>query len=158
MQSLGMLKITSSRFLLITLSAVFLFTLPTPARADYSQRLELGAGVLIQNNPSQAIFELGAEYEKRMNAMIGLGGFARYLFSTPGMTDIGVPEVFLHPFTTEFFVSAAPMIQFGSGTDVGVHFGTRLPIPLGIVSLIPTAALELIAGQTNLILGLGIAF
>lgn len=126
------------------------------AHADYTQRLEFGAGVLF--NSSQAQFEIGAEYEYRLEPMWGLGAFGNYQFSSPGVMTVGAPEVFFHPFETEFYLSAAPIAEFGSGidTEYGVRLETRLPIPLGAIDLIPTFAVELINGGPYYMIGLGI--
>jgi hypothetical protein len=128
------------------------------AKADYTQRLDLAAGVAEIKNPSGTDFTLGIEYEYRMSPLLGIGAFGSYIFSTPGITFIGWPQLSLHPFSTEFLVSVSPVVETGGdvGSHVGVRFGTRLPIPLGAIAIIPTFAIDLISGGPNYIYGLGI--
>ncbi len=137
-----------------------LMAAPQFAHADYQQRFSLGAGVLVFNNPSGTYFELGAEYEYRENAFIGLGGFANYIFSSPGIVELGAPELFFHPFATEFLLDVSPIIEFGSGitTEVGARFGTRLPIPFGVFTLVPIFAVDVISGGPLYNIGIGIEF
>ncbi len=131
-----------------------------PCRADYLQRFSLGGGVMFLNQPAQVEFELGAEYEYRFMSLVGVGGTINYLFSTPALTLLAVPTVYLHPFFSDFFVSASPLFQFvsGGGCTVGARLGTRIPIPLGPIALIPQGSIDFISGGPNLLLGLGIQF
>jgi hypothetical protein len=141
--------------------AVALFFLTTTfARADYTQRFEFGAGFVTMDNPSQTSFELGAEYEYRMEPMLGVGLAGNYIFSSPGITLIAVPDVFLHPLAGEWLVSAAPLLEFGqsTGTNLGVKVGTRLPISLGSFKVIPEFGIDFINGGRIYIFGLGIQF
>jgi hypothetical protein len=133
---------------------------PAVAHADYDQRLSLGVGFVTMNNPSQTSFELGAEYENRIDPMLGLGVSANYIFSSPGITLIAVPDVFFHPFASEFFLSAAPLLEFGSatGTNVGARIGTRVPVPLGAITLYPSFSIDFINGSEDYIFGIGISF
>lgn len=71
---------------------------------------------------------------------------------------MGAPELFIHPIATDWFLSAAPLFQIesGNGLTAGGRIGTRIPITLGILSLIPTATVDFIGGEHNVILGLGV--
>ncbi len=137
-----------------------LFAVAAPAQAYYDYRLSVGAGIVQFNNPSQTYVDIGAEYEYRFQPLLGVGAFANYIFSTPSITLIGVPEVFLHPLGGDWLLKASPLIEFGSGisTQTGVRVGTRLPIPLGPVSFIPEASVDFIGGRRILRLGLGLQF
>jgi hypothetical protein len=128
------------------------------AKADYTQRLDLSAGIAEIKNPAGSDFTLGIEYEYRMSPLLGIGAFGSYIFSTPGITFIGWPQLSVHPFSTEFLVSVSPVVETGGdvGSHVGVRFGTRLPIPVGAIEIIPTFAIDLISGGPNYIYGLGI--
>jgi hypothetical protein len=146
-----MKKILIASFVLLSVSG---------AQADYNQRLSIGVGAAQLSHPSQTEFELGAEYERRVNPFLGLGATANYIFFTPGITFLGIPDVFLHPLASELLVSAAPLMEFGAdvGTHVGVRLGTRIPLPLGVISFIPEASVNIISGGPHYIFGLGIAF
>lgn len=141
-------------FTLLLLLSLF----SSSALADYTQRLSLGVGVWHQDNPSRTDLEVGGEYEYRLNAALGLGAGGNYIFSTPALGLVAAPDVFLHPFGTEFYLSAAPLFEFGSGigTKVGTRLGTRLPLPLGPLTFIPSLNVDFIGGTTNFILGFGI--
>jgi hypothetical protein len=149
----------------IRFSAVFLLfcaaSIPSlSARADYSQRLSLGVGVATFQHPSQVQFEIGAEYEYRLDPTWGLGGFVNYIFTDPGTAYVGLPDFFLHPLGGEWLLSASPVVEFGelSGTRVGARFGTRIPVSLGAITLVPSAAVDVISGGPDYIFGLGIEF
>ena len=131
----------------------------THASAAYSSRLSLGAGIAAFNN-SSAYFTVSGEYEQRVDAMLGIGGFANYVFSQPGFALIGLPEGFLHPLGGDWYVSAAPIVEFGSGrsTELGARLGTRIPLPLGVFTLIPTFAVDFIGGGEDYLFGLGLQF
>lgn len=150
---LGEMKVRS----LFSLSWTTVFLLSTSVFADYQQRFSFGAGLWHQNNPSLTDFELGAEYEYRLNAAVGLGTSGNYIFSSPPMGLVAAPEVFLHPFGTDWYASGAPLFEFGQavGTKVGARLGTRLPIPLGPLVFIPSLTVDFIGGTTNFILGFG---
>jgi len=128
---------------------------PMSARADH---LSFGAGITHLGNPNQTDFEIGGEYEHNLDAFFGVGLEANYVFANPSVTMIGAPEGFVHPLGTDFFVSAAPLFEFSSGfsTQVGVRFGTKIPLPLGVLILIPLASVDFINGGTNFSFGLGI--
>lgn len=135
--------------------------LSSPVLADYQQRLSLGVGVVSVSSPSQISFAVNGEYEYRLNSAIGLGTGANYVFSSPALVLVAVPEVFLHPFGGEFFVSAAPLIEYrpGLGTNLGARLGTRLPIELGAVKVLPTFSVDLAnGGVLDMMIGLGIQF
>jgi hypothetical protein len=148
-----------NRWIVLALS-LWLYVVSLPAYADYTQRIGLGFGVADLRNPSESAFEIGVEYEYRFDPFLGVGGLGEYIFSDPGITIIGVPGVYLHPLATDFLVSGTPIIQFGSsvGTNVGVRLGTSVPLPLGVLTLIPTFAVDIISGGPNYILGLGLEF
>lgn len=142
-------------FLLIS----FLLFVCSPAWADCSHRLSVGAGLTHIADPSETSFSIGAEYECRMNPIVGVGGFANYIFTDPGITHVGAPEVFIHPLGGDFYVAASPLVEFGS--RVGTHFGARvsslLPIPLGVLILVPSFAVDFIRGTQIYWFGLGIS-
>ena len=100
----------------------------------------------------------GAEFEYRVDSILGVGAFGNYIFANPGISLIGVPEVFVHPLGGDWYINAAPIFEIGTniGTHVGLRIGTRVPIALGAISLIPQVAVDFIDGQRNLILGFGI--
>ena len=134
-----------------------LFLAPS-AQADESNRLSGGLGVVHIDNPSKTYITLGAEYERRMNALFGLGGMFQYFFSDPSITQVGAPAVFFHPLGGEWFVSATPLFEFTSGSNaVGSRFGTRIPLPLGPLLLVPTGAVTFIRGTKYYFFGLGIS-
>jgi hypothetical protein len=135
-----------------------LLFLPIFAQADYQQRLSIGLGLAALNNPSETEFEVSGEYEYRSSSLIGWGGFASYIFSSPGITEIGLPQFSLHPFETDFLLNAAPILETGQyvGTHVGVRLGTRVPLPLGALTIVPTFAVDFISGGPNYIFGIGI--
>jgi hypothetical protein len=145
----------------LTLLPLFCFFLAVQsAHADYTSRFSLGVGIVTFQNPSTTELQVGAEYEYRVTPMWGLGLFADVIFTNPIITDLGAPEVFWHPFETAFLISAAPLFEFGDsdGTHVGVHFGTRIPISLGQVKLIPIIGVAFIDHTTRPDFGLGIEF
>lgn len=124
----------------------------------HADRITFGFGIAHLNVPSGTNFELGAEYEHTLDPLFGIGAFGNYIFSSPGVTLLGFPSLYLHPFAGDFLVSASPIVEFGSGiaTYFGARLGTRVPIPLGAVTIIPSFAVDFIAGGQNYIFGLGI--
>jgi hypothetical protein len=132
----------------------------TSAHADYTQRLSLGVGIVSFQNPNESEFEFGAEYEYRLNPTWGLGLFTNVIFTNPLIVDIGAPEAFWHPFGSEFLISGAPLIELGQpdGTHVGVHFGTRLPLHLGALTIVPIFGIAFIESSTRIDYGLGLEF
>jgi hypothetical protein len=144
-------------FLLPTVSLIAFFSFSS-AQAEYQQRLSVGIGFAELKNPSSTDFEIGAEYEYLVDPLIGLGGFVNYIFANPGITYLGAPQISVHPFTTDFLVSASPIVEFGPnvGTNFGVRLGTRVPLPLGPISIVPTFAVDLISGGPDYIFGIGI--
>jgi hypothetical protein len=130
----------------------------SPANASYQQRLSLGVGVVAMSNSSQTNFTVSGDYEYRVDPLLGLGVAANYVFSNPGIALIAIPDVFFHPLAGDWYVSAAPLIEFGSsaGTNVGVRLGTRIPLPLGPITLVPSFAVDLMNGWQNYIFGLGL--
>jgi hypothetical protein len=142
-----------------TIIAVLLmgvFLLPGFAEASRN-RISVGAG--IADLPNQTVFEISAEFEHRYDAFLGLGGTGEYVFSTPAIFTLAAPEVFLHPLGGRFYVSAAPVFQFvSSTTNTGVRLATLVPIPLGVITILPSAAVEFINGTHLYIFGVGIGF
>mgnify|MGYP000555958411 CR=1 FL=1 len=141
-------------------AAAFAFTTSSVANAEIDgHRLSIGAGVVQLGDSSHTYFALSGEYEYRLDPMLGLGTFVNYVFSDPGVTLIGLPEVFFHPLSNGWYINAAPIAQFASGysTHFGVRLGTRIPIELGALSIIPQVAVDFINGGRNLIFGLGIS-
>jgi len=126
------------------------------AHAIGDHRFALSGGVMVLTKPSQTVFQIGAEYEHRADAIIGYGLQANYLFTTPAYGLLAAPMVYLHPIGNDWFVSAAPLFEFNSGVTVGGRVGTRLPITLGMVSIIPSASVDFIGGRQNFIFGLGV--
>ncbi len=136
----------------------FLLCLLFSAPQAYADRLSIDAGLIHVDQPSKTYFEIGGEYEHRYNRMIGFGGTANYIFSDPSILLLALPEFFLHPLGGGWYISASPLFEFGSGTGthVGARFGTRLPLPLGVVTLIPNFSIDFINGGTIYVIGLGI--
>jgi hypothetical protein len=130
------------------------------ARADYDQRFSLGVGFVTMSNPSQTNFEIGAEYEYRTDPLLGIGVSGNYIFSSPGTVLLAVPDLFFHPLAGEWLISAAPLLEFGqlTGTNIGARIGTRIPIPMGAVTLLPSVLLDFINGGRDWIFGVGIEF
>lgn len=156
-----MRRLFSGIFWLPVLSLpAFVLGFAPSARADYDQRISLGIGVAEVQNPFQTALMVGGEYEKRLDLFLGVGGGAEYVFTNPGIAYVAVPDLFVHPFGSEFLVSAAPLLEFGSqvGTNFGAQLGTRIPIPLGPISLVPTFDVGVIAGGPIYTLGIGIEF
>lgn len=130
--------------------------LPLTASAYYEHRLSIAAGIERYGNPASTDFLMGAEYEYRFMPVLGVGGILEYLFANPGVTRLGLP-VFVHPLSTDWLLLAAPIVEIsGGGASAGARLGTRVPIPLGGISLIPSLAVDFINGNENLIFGLGI--
>lgn len=144
-------------FLVFFVTASLLLSSANNAQAEFmGHRFGLGLGVA-QLGDSKTYVAAGAEYEYRVMPMLGLGGFANYVFSSPGITLIGLPMVYFHPLENDWYINASPIAQFGTGnTEYGVRFGTRIPIELGPVAIIPQASVDFIGGRKYLIFGLGI--
>jgi hypothetical protein len=143
----------------IAILAVTLFVVvPHSAAFACGHRLGVGAGLVHVESPSSTNFEIGAEYECRVDAFLGIGGSGNYIFSTPSVTLVAAPEVFVHPLAGAFYVAASPLFEFGSGTGthVGGRLATRIPLPLGLFILVPSAAIDFINGTRIYWLGLGI--
>ena len=149
------MQIKTRLFSLITIT-LLVFLSPQLAHADH---LSISGGLIHLNSPNSTTFEIGGEYEYSLNAFFGVGAQANYIFSNPSVTIIGVPEGFVHPIATDWYISASPIFEFASGykTQVGARFGTRVPLPIGILTLIPSVAVDFIGGGTNYIFGFGIS-
>lgn len=137
---------------------LFSICLITPTKA-YSDNFSAGLGVIVLGNPSRAEIELGAEYEYRIDALFGLGGDVSYIFSDPGIFELGVPEAFLHPLGNDWVISASPLFAFVSGakTEVGARFGTRVPLPMGAFTIVPAFTMDFIGGAVDYGFGFGIS-
>lgn len=132
----------------------------SPSAKACGNRLGVAAGVVHIDQPSQTSFEVGAEYECRFDAFLGVGGEANYVFSDPSIFLLAVPTVFLHPLLGSFYVAASPLFEFGSngiGTHVGARLSTRVPLPLGLFILVPSFAIDFINSQKIYWFGLGIS-
>ena len=144
--------------IVLALVALSVFALSPSARADFSQhRLSVGVGIVHLSYPSETDFELSAEYEYRFTPMFGAGALGSYIFSSSGIALLGAP-VFFHPFEGDLLFLAAPIVEFGSSitTQAGVRLGTRVPLPMGVVTIVPSFAVDFIAGGRDYIFGLGI--
>ncbi len=121
-------------------------------------RLSIGVGLVHLSNPSETDFEIGAEYEYHFQPLFGVGALGNYVFSDPSVALLGAPVFYFHPLAGDWWLSASPIVQFGSGrtTQVGARVGTRVPVPLGVVTLVPSLAVDFIGGGRNYIFGLGI--
>ena len=126
------------------------------AHAIGDNRFSLSGGVMVLTRPSQTVFQIGAEFEHRADPFVGYGLQGNYLFTTPAYALLAAPMVYLHPIASDWFISAAPLFEFNSGVTVGGRVGTRLPITLGMVSVIPSASVDFIGGRQNFIFGLGV--
>ncbi|NDG84732.1 MAG: hypothetical protein EBX52_06795 [Proteobacteria bacterium] len=140
----------------LALTFGFFLLLPGTARAIGDNRFALSGGVMVLTKPSQTVFQIGAEYEHRVDSFIGYGLQGNYLFTTPGIGLLAAPMAYLHPIGTDWFIGAAPLFEFNNGTSVGGRVSTRLPITIGIVSIIPSGSVDFINGRQNFIFGLGV--
>ncbi len=140
---------------------IFLFAcfLPDSANASYyNHRLNLGFGIAQTTSPSQTSLSISGEYEYRWDPYFGTGFLGSYIFSTPGFGLVGIP-FFFHPLEGDWFLGAAPLLGFSGSqpAQFGVRLETQLPIPLGVVTILPSVAIDFFAnGQQDFILGLGI--
>lgn len=153
------MKKTKSIFILFLLFAFFGIAKESWA-AGCSHRFGAGVGIVHTDEPSDTNVSVGAEYECRINRLVGIGAFGDHVFADPSFTLLGAPQVLLHPLGGDFFVAASPLIEFGSGrgTHVGARLSTRLPIPLALFVLVPSFAVDFIGGHRNYWVGLGLAF
>jgi hypothetical protein len=147
------MKLISRSALALVIS---LFMLPHTASALGDNRFSLSGGVMVLAKPSRTVFQVGAEYEHRTNSFIGFGLQGNYLFTTPGVGLLAAPMAYLHPIGTDWFIAAAPLFEFNSGVTVGARVSTRLPVSIGMVSVIPSGSVDFIGGRQNFIFGLGV--
>ncbi len=133
--------------------------IPSTYAAVGDFRLSGGLGIVTASNSSGTDLSAGLEFEYRMHEFMGLGGFGTYVFSNPGFTLVGLPEVFLHPLAGDWYVSAAPIVEFGGGlgTHWGARLGTRIPFSIGALSLVPQVSVDFINGGKLWSFGLGIS-
>jgi hypothetical protein len=89
---------------------------------------------------------------------VGLGLSGNYIFSDPSILLLALPEVYFHPLAGDWYISASPLFEFGAetGTHVGARFGTRVPIPVGAATIIPSLSVNFINGGKIYVIGLGI--
>lgn len=123
------------------------------------KRLSLngGLGITQLSGSNQAFVAAGLEFEYRLTEYWGAGAFGNYVFSSPGVGILGAPQVYFHPLAGDWYINAAPMFQFGGGsTQVGARIGTRVPLLLGSVLLVPQVAVDFIGGGQNWWYGLSI--
>ena len=142
--------------ILILLVSLFV-TSPSHAEVD-GHRLGIGVGIA-QVKDSDAFFTVGGEYEYRMDSHFGLGTSFNYIFSNPNLVYVAVPQGYFHPLAGDWYINAAPLFQFGGGmgTHVGARIGTRMPLNLGALSIIPQVNVDFINGGRNLLFGVGLA-
>jgi hypothetical protein len=57
--------------------------------------LGVGAGLVRLEVPRETDFQIGAEYECRVNPFLGVGGFFNSIFSDPSILIFGAPELLL---------------------------------------------------------------
>jgi hypothetical protein len=143
------------------LSLIFfsvLFTQNSFAEAN-GHRLGVGVGVAQIGDSSHTYVAIGGEYEYRMDDYLGLGTSFTYVFSDPNYTLLALPQAYLHPLKGDWYINAAPLFQFGGGigTHVGARVGTRLPLYLGALTIIPQVNVDFINGGRNLLFGIGLA-
>lgn len=136
----------------------FTLFVSSSAWAGCGHRLGVGAGIVHIDSTDQTKFEVGAEYECRLNPLVGVGAFGNYIFSDPSITLVGAPEIFVHPFLGDLYVAGSPLAQFISGRDThyGMRLAARVPLPLGFLILVPSAAVDFINGGRNYWFSLGI--
>lgn len=136
------------------------FLLLSPLAADAAgcvHSLGVGAGVVIRDHSKETDFSLGADYECRKGPFFGWGAFANAIFSDPSTTVLGAPVLYFHPLRGDFYVAGSPILELGGGrSDWGMRLSTRLPIPLGLLTLVPSAAVDFIRGGRRWWLGLGL--
>jgi hypothetical protein len=142
-----------------------LFTMPAklmaapPTDAEYRRfALSGGVGVTQLAGSNQASVSAGLEFEYRLEPMWGVGAFGSYVFASPGIAQIGFPQVYLHPLGGDWYINAAPIAQFGgaAGTQFGLRVGTRAPLHFGVFMIVPQVAIDFIGGGRNLMFGIGI--
>ena len=99
---------------------------------------------------------LDGEVENRFLPFLGFGGDVVYAFAKPPVFLASFPEIFIHPMGRRWFISAAPSFEFGRGmhTHIGAKLGTRIPIPLPMLTLMPGFSVEVFKGRTVYVLGL----
>jgi len=145
---------------LLVAFALTIISLPSTASATIGgsggSRFSLGGGLVYVNK--QTSFALGAEYEYRVEPLYGIGAQANYVFSSEAFTMVSAPIFFLHPLLGDWYISAAPIFEFGSmmSTKVGARFTTRIPLDISILMFVPTFGVDLISGGPNYIFGLSI--
>ena len=124
------------------------------------QRLLVGGGLIFLNKPSRTYFQIGGEYEYRVDSLIGWGAQANHVFSDPTLTRIAAPMLYLHPLAGDWFVAAAPLFDFqsGAGMAAGARLATRVPLPLGLFVLVPSFSVDFIRGGQAYLFGLGLQF
>ena len=125
------------------------------------KRFSLGGGLGVTQlaGSSQAFVSAGLEFEYRVTPLLGLGAFSNYVFASPGVGIVGLPQVYIHPLGGDWYINVAPMAQFGGGADTrfGARVGTRIPLQLGSATIIPQVSVDFIGGGQNWMYGLGVA-
>ena len=100
---------------------------------------------------------ISGEYEHRFSPPFGMGLMASYFAATPSLFLLAAPEFFIHPFSNDIVLSAAPLIQFSTTNQVGAQFGARLPFALGALHITPIAYVGVIPGGPYYMFGLGMS-
>jgi hypothetical protein len=151
---------------LLAFAAISIFSVSQalPAYAEDTmpeKRFSLGGGLGVTQlaGSSQAFVSAGLEFEYRVTSLIGLGAFSNYVFASPGVGIVGLPQVYIHPLGGDWYINVAPMAQFGGGADTrfGARVGTRIPLQLGSAMIIPQVSVDFIGGGQNWMYGLGVA-
>jgi len=142
---------------LLLIFAALLFS-PEARAVDCAHRLGVSAGLVHQDEPSRTNVALGAEYECRIDAFLGVGAFFDHVLSDPSYTLLGAPQLLVHPLGGDFFVAASPLLEFGpTGTHPGLRLSTRAPIPLSVLTFVPSFAVDFVNGRRLYWFGLGIS-
>lgn len=143
-----------NKYYLLALCCLSAVLIPHQANAD---SFSIGSGVMLLERPSRTKILISGEYEHRTSRLIGIGFTGNYVFTDPGIFLLAVPNVFLHPMGGDWYLNASPVAYFRSGsTDLGVRLGTRFSLPLGLLVLVPSFAVDFINGDKNYLVGVSI--
>ncbi len=124
---------------------------------DFS--LHGGLGISKLSGSSSAFLTAGLEFEYKLIDFFGAGAFTNYIFADPHLAIIGFPQLYVHPLAGDWYLSASPVVRFGSGrnTEWGYRLGTRAPLELGPSLLTPVVSADFFSGNVSWNFGLGIS-